>query len=115
MAYELSGAGLVDTDSSMAEAEGGNSGKPAYHIGLAAKPNHRPAGRATLERHISQMRLFGPLDRIQLRMSATFSLPAPFTASASLLFSTLMADDKKSVALGLRRRDPELLDRLIEQ
>jgi RNA polymerase sigma-70 factor (ECF subfamily) len=26
-----------------------------------------------------------------------------------------MADDKKSLALGLRRRDPELLDRLIEQ
>jgi RNA polymerase sigma-70 factor (ECF subfamily) len=63
----------------------------------------------------SMVRLFGSLDRIQLRMSATFSLPAPFTASASLLFSTLMADDKKSLALGLRRRDPELLDRLIEQ
>jgi RNA polymerase sigma-70 factor (ECF subfamily) len=48
-------------------------------------------------------------------MSATFSLPAPLDASAPLLFSTLMADDKKSLALGLRRRDPELLDRLIEQ
>jgi RNA polymerase sigma-70 factor (ECF subfamily) len=33
----------------------------------------------------------------------------------SLLFSTLMADDTKSLAQGLRRRDPELLDRLIEQ
>jgi RNA polymerase sigma-70 factor (ECF subfamily) len=61
------------------------------------------------------MRLFGRLDRIQLRMSATFSLPTPLAAPASLLFSTLMADDKKSLALGLRRRDPELLDRLIEQ
>jgi RNA polymerase sigma-70 factor (ECF subfamily) len=48
-------------------------------------------------------------------MSATFSLPATFASPASLLFSTLMADDKKSLALGLRRRDPELLDCLIEQ
>jgi RNA polymerase sigma-70 factor (ECF subfamily) len=48
-------------------------------------------------------------------MSATFLLPAPIAASASLLFSTLIADDKNSLALGLRRRDPELLDRLIEQ
>src|SRR5260370_8663739 len=48
-------------------------------------------------------------------MSATLSLPTPLAAPASLLFSTFMADDKKSLALGLRRRDPELLDRLIEQ
>ena len=34
---------------------------------------------------------------------------------ATYLFSTLMADDKKSLAQGLRDRDPELLDRLIEQ
>ena len=34
---------------------------------------------------------------------------------ATYLFSTLMADDKKSLAQGLRERDPELLDRLIEQ
>ncbi len=47
-------------------------------------------------------------------MSAT-STAAALTGSASLLFSTLMADDKKSLALGLRRRDPELLDGLIEQ
>jgi RNA polymerase sigma-70 factor (ECF subfamily) len=60
------------------------------------------------------MRLFGLFDRIQLRMSAT-STAAALTGSASLLFSTLMADDKKSLALGLRRRDPELLDGLIEQ
>ena len=38
-------------------------------------------------------------------------LPRP----GSLLFSRLMADDTKSLAQGLRRRDPELLDRLIEQ
>ena len=32
-----------------------------------------------------------------------------------LLFSTLMSDDAKSIARGLQRRDPDLLDRLIEQ
>src|SRR3984893_2470228 len=67
------------------------------------------------QRPAAPMRLFGRPNRIQLRMSATFSLPTPLAAPASLLFSTLMADDKKSLALGLRRRDPELLDRLIEQ
>jgi RNA polymerase sigma-70 factor (ECF subfamily) len=35
--------------------------------------------------------------------------------SGSSLFSTLMADDKKSLVQGLRQRDPEVLDRLIEQ
>jgi len=70
-----------------------------------------------------RMRLFDQFARIQLRMSATFiraalagpSATVALTGSASLLFSTLMADDKKSLALGLKRRDPELLDRLIEQ
>src|SRR5216684_886352 len=61
-----------------------------------------------------RMRLFAPLGRIQLRMSAT-SMCAALSGSASLLFSTFMADDTKSLALGLRRRDPELLDALIEQ
>src|SRR6266849_4336088 len=69
------------------------------------------------------MRLFARLGRIQLRMSATSicaALTGPTTAatltgSASLLFSTFMADDTKSLALGLKRRDPELLDALIEQ
>jgi RNA polymerase sigma-70 factor, ECF subfamily len=64
---------------------------------------------------LRRMRLFGRLERIQFRMSATLSLPTPLAAPASLLFSNLMADDTKSLALGLRRRDPELLDRLIEQ
>ena len=32
-----------------------------------------------------------------------------------LWFSTMAADETKSLAAGLRRRDPELLDRLIEQ
>jgi len=33
----------------------------------------------------------------------------------ALSFSTLMRDEAKSIARGLRRRDPDLLDRLIEQ
>jgi RNA polymerase sigma-70 factor (ECF subfamily) len=46
-------------------------------------------------------------------MSATISC---LTASRpAQLYSTLMTDDAKSIAYGLRRRDPELLDRLIEQ
>jgi RNA polymerase sigma-70 factor (ECF subfamily) len=71
------------------------------------------------------MRLFALPDRIQLRMGATSSNAsatlsgsfrnASLAAPASLLFSTVMADDKKSLALGLKRRDPELLDALIEQ
>lgn len=32
-----------------------------------------------------------------------------------LLFSTVMANENQSIAAGLRRRDPNLLDRLIEQ
>jgi RNA polymerase sigma-70 factor, ECF subfamily len=56
-------------------------------------------------------------------MSATLSVatlkwPGMYAAAAgptSLLFSTLMGDDTTSLAQGLRRRDPELLDRLIEQ
>jgi RNA polymerase sigma-70 factor, ECF subfamily len=85
------------------------------------------------------MRLFGRLGRIQNRMSAAFpwtgiasrgsasagsqvfaarrgpGISAALNASTSLLFSTLMADETKSLAQGLRQRDPELLDRLIEQ
>jgi RNA polymerase sigma-70 factor (ECF subfamily) len=33
----------------------------------------------------------------------------------TLLFSTLMGDEAKTIARGLQKRDPELLDRLIEQ
>ena len=36
-------------------------------------------------------------------------------AKSPLLFAGLMADDTSSLAAGLRRRDPQLLDRLIEQ
>ncbi len=39
----------------------------------------------------------------------------PSGSALTLQFSSLMADDRKALAQGLRRRDPELLDRLIEQ
>jgi RNA polymerase sigma-70 factor (ECF subfamily) len=59
------------------------------------------------------LRLFATQARITIRMSATIScLTANRSAS---LFSTLMADEAKSIARGLQKRDPALLDRLIEQ
>jgi RNA polymerase sigma-70 factor, ECF subfamily len=42
-----------------------------------------------------------------------FSAPKLF--AQALTFSTLMGDEAKSIARGLQRRDPDLLDRLIEQ
>ena len=36
-------------------------------------------------------------------------------ARSPLLFTGLMTDDKQTIVLGLRRRDPDLLDQLIEQ
>jgi RNA polymerase sigma-70 factor (ECF subfamily) len=36
-------------------------------------------------------------------------------ASSTFLFSPVMADDRKTLIQGLRQRDPELLDRLIEE
>jgi RNA polymerase sigma-70 factor, ECF subfamily len=51
--------------------------------------------------------------RIHVSMSTQAST---LTASRSpLLFAGLMTEDTASLAAGLRRRDPELLDRLIEQ
>ena len=59
------------------------------------------------------MRLFGNKPRIQGSMSA----PAvTLTASRTpLLFASFMSDDTHALANRLRQRDPELLDRLIEQ
>jgi RNA polymerase sigma-70 factor (ECF subfamily) len=60
----------------------------------------------------------------QFRMSATISclttqrssfFGTPALSGSTLLFSTLMADEAKSIARGLQKRDPALLDRLIEQ
>jgi len=46
--------------------------------------------------------------------SVAFSSLAAVTAS-TFLFSPLMADDRKTLITGLRQRDPEILDRLIEE
>src|SRR5260370_40651398 len=70
------------------------------------------------------LRLFRTHPRIPIRMSATISCLTPqrssfFGTSAmpgpTFFFSTLMGDEAKSIARGLQRRDPDLLDRLIEQ
>lgn len=73
------------------------------------------------------MRLFGAVGRIPLRMNTAMSNSAPTHGVGSVLclsslspgvtlqFSALMADETKQIARGLKQRDPELLDRLIEQ
>ena len=53
-------------------------------------------------------------------MSAIFPIwaarsGAPGASSSAVCFSTFMSDDCKELARGLKRRDPDLLDRLIEQ
>src|SRR5712664_4048870 len=68
---------------------------------------------------------FSPLLRIPVRMSASLSCLPPtrtsfFGTSATprptVYFSALMmSDEAKSIARGLQKRDPDLLDRLIEQ
>src|SRR5580704_6299887 len=77
--------------------------------------------RSGLARPGGLLRLFTSLRRIPTRMSAAF-LCTTFGRvglapgwSGSYLFSTLMADDKKLLVQGLRQRNPEVLDRLIEQ
>jgi len=74
--------------------------------------------------HHRSLRLFATRPRITVRMSATIACltasPSRFfgtpTLSGPALFSaTLMADEAKSIARGLQKRDPALLDRLIEQ
>jgi len=70
-----------------------------------------PMGYMALER----LRLFAGAGRIPDRMSATFANLTVAAARGVLLFSTQMADESKALAKGLQRRDPELLDQLIEQ
>lgn len=48
-------------------------------------------------------------------MSTTFTTLAPASSRLIVLFSTQMADDSKALAVGLKRRDPDLLDELIER
>jgi len=64
---------------------------------------------------IRPMRLFRHLARIPITMTAATSWLALGAPGGAYLFSTLMADDKKALAHGLRQRDPKVLDRLIEQ
>src|SRR6266567_3638353 len=73
---------------------------------------------------LSRLRLFAIPFRIPVRMSASIScltsqrsgsfgttaMPGP-----TLFFSTLMGNEAKTIARGLQKRDPDLLDRLIEQ
>lgn len=82
------------------------------------------------------LRLFATRARITVRMNATNTCPSAKQAGLAfasdrpgavnflgslgivgpaLTFSTLMPDETKSIARGLQRRDPDLLDRLIEQ
>ena len=82
------------------------------------------------------LRLFATRARITVRMNATNACasakqaglacashppgPGNFLGSLDVFgpavtFSTLMRDEAKSIARGLQRRDPDLLDRLIEQ
>lgn len=86
---------------------------------------HRPRGF---------LRLFATWTRITVRMNATNSCPSAKQTGWALVssgaqsffrsldafgpavtFSTLMGDEAKTIARGLQRRDPDLLDRLIEQ
>jgi len=65
------------------------------------------------------MRLFARLTRIPCRMSALFTTASAATwavgLQSGLRFTSLMTDDTKSIARGLKQRDPQLLDLLIEQ
>src|SRR5947208_4712918 len=40
---------------------------------------------------------------------------APATPGPALFFSTLMSDEAKTIARGLQKREPDLVDRLIQQ
>jgi len=48
-------------------------------------------------------------------VTAQQSSPPAFGERLTALFSTLMIDERQALVRGLRQRDPELLDRLIEQ
>jgi RNA polymerase sigma-70 factor, ECF subfamily len=70
---------------------------------------------------IAALRLFQPVARIPIEMSFFYPALIARTAAAApprsgaVCFSTFMLDDAQSLARALRRRDPDLLDRLIEQ
>jgi RNA polymerase sigma-70 factor (ECF subfamily) len=81
-------------------------------------------GLGAFSLQLISLRLFGTLARIPVRMTATTSCLTPHGSSSfaipatpgpTFFFSTLMGDEAKSIARGLEKRDPDLLDRLIEQ
>ena len=49
------------------------------------------------------------------RLEPSLKQAATAAGRPTFLFSTLMADDKQSLVQGLRQRDPQVLDRLIEE
>jgi len=96
-------------------------------VGYGAPPRPNAMGP------FASLRLLPALARIQLeplqglvltdpgvKMSAIFSVStahsgAPGAGSAAVCFSTFMSHEAKALAQRLKRRDPELLDGLIEQ
>ncbi|MHB8502207.1 MAG: RNA polymerase sigma factor [Candidatus Acidiferrales bacterium] len=48
-------------------------------------------------------------------MTATFTILTPTPSRSIFFFSTRMTEANKALAQGLKRRDPDLLDQLIEQ
>jgi RNA polymerase sigma-70 factor (ECF subfamily) len=83
---------------------------------MLASESTYPSAPYTVTRRVS---LFGRLKRIPLRMSVTLAYANAnrtlATSGPMYRSSTHMADENKALAQGLRRRDPELLDQLIEQ
>jgi RNA polymerase sigma-70 factor, ECF subfamily len=61
------------------------------------------------------MRLLGVLLRILFSMSSLFTSVWAVTQNTGIRFTSLMTDDATSIARGLKQRDPQLLDLLIEQ
>src|SRR5260370_20287153 len=90
--------------------------------------NTRSGGTDSLRQRLqcfsAHLRLFGSLPRITVRMNASIScltsqrssfFGAPAMPGPTLFFSTLLGNEAKTIARGLQKRDPDLLDRLIEQ
>src|SRR6267378_3214881 len=88
--------------------------------------NTRGGGTDSLRQRLQcfYLRLFGSFPRIPVRMSATIScltsqwsslLGTPAMPGPTLFFSTLMGNEAKTTARGLQKRDPDMLDHLIEQ
>ena len=106
---------------------------------IIKSPVRKLLARALYWEHSHHLRLLDGGTRIPTRMIATFTnarsqsagtatmlgsslsgmssaLDSLATAASSVFLSSpLMADDQKTLIHGLRQRDPELLDRLIEQ